>query len=105
MKRSLVIGLLLVFCLIITACSKPETVLIGKWVGMSGSFQFFKDKTGVINPPEGVALPRNVAFKWSMQGSDSVKMDVSTPVGKTYFGKLEGKDVLIIEEDKFVKQK
>jgi hypothetical protein len=105
LKRSIVIGLLLVFSLLMTACSKPESVLIGKWVGTTGSFQFSKDKTGVINPPQGVALPQNVPFKWSVQGSDTVRMDVSAPVGKTYFGKLENKNVLIIEDDKFVKQK
>jgi hypothetical protein len=104
LKTLAIVGSLLALCLLMTACSKPETVLIGKWVGMSGSFQFFKDKTGVINPPEGANLPRNVPFKWNMQGSDTVKIDVGSPVGRTYSGKLESKKVLVVEEDKFVKQ-
>jgi hypothetical protein len=105
MKSSIVIGMLLMLCLVISACSKPERVLVGKWVGKSGTFEFSSNKTGVINPPVGVALPRNVPFKWSIQGNDLVKMDVSAPVERTYFGKLEQKDVLVIEDDKFVKQK
>jgi hypothetical protein len=104
LKAAMFICLVMVFCLITAGCGKPESRLIGKWVGKTGSFEFRKDKTGVINPPEGVALPRNVVFIWSVQGSDTVRIDVGTPVGKTFFGKLESKDALIIEDDKFVKQ-
>ena len=104
MKSSLLIGLAMILCLFMTACSK-ESKLIGKWVGDTGSFEFSKDKTGLINPPQGTNLPTNVPFKWSMQGSDTVRMDVGAPVGRMYFGRLESSDTLIIEDGKFVKQK
>jgi hypothetical protein len=100
----MLITLLMVICLSTAGCGKPESRFIGKWVGKTGSFDFLKDKTGVINPPEGIALPRNVQFKWSIQGNDMVRIDVGPPVGKTYFGKMESKDSLVIEDDKFVKQ-
>ena len=105
MKTKYFAFLVMVLCLLTAGCGKPESRLVGKWVGKTGSFEFMKDKTGVINPPEGIALPRNVQFKWSIQGSDTVRIDVGPPVWKIYFGKLESKDALIIEEDKFVKQK
>ncbi len=104
MKRSILVTMFAVFCLVIAACGRPESKLIGKWMGKTGSFEFMKDKTGVINPPEGVALPHNVRFKWSVQGNDMVRIDVGPPVQKSYFGKLENKNSLIIEDDKFVKQ-
>ena len=105
MKTKYFAFLVMVLCLLTAGCGKPESRLVGKWVGKTGSFEFMKDKSGVINPPEGIALPRNVQFKWSIQGSDTVRIDVGTPVWKIYFGKLESRDSLIIEEDKFVKQK
>ena len=105
MKTKYFAFLVMVLCLLTAGCGKPESRLVGKWVGKTGSFEFMKDKTGVINPPEGIALPRNVQFKWSIQGSDTVRIDVGPPVLKIYFGKLESRDALIIEEDKFVKQK
>jgi len=105
MKTKYFAFLVMVLCLLTAGCGKPESRLVGKWVGKSGTFDFIKDKTGIINPPEGIALPRNVQFKWSIQGSDTIRIDVGPPVGKTYFGKLESKDALIIEDDKFVKQK
>jgi hypothetical protein len=104
LKASIFISLVMVLCLITAGCGKPESRLIGKWVGKTGSFEFKKDKTGIINPPEGVSLPRNVIFVWSIQGTDTVRIDVGPPVTKIYFGKLEGRDSLIIEEDKFVRQ-
>jgi hypothetical protein len=88
-----------------TGCGKPESKFVGNWVGKTGTFQFMKDKTGVINPPPGVDLPRNVRFKWSLQGSDTVRIDVGPPIGKSFFGKMVTSDNLIIEDDKFVKQK
>jgi hypothetical protein len=105
MRTTIIACLVMLLCLLVAGCSRPESILVGQWVGKTGSFVFMKDKTGVINPPEGIALPRNVPFKWSVQGSDTVRIDVGPPVGKTFFGKLESKDALIIEEDKFVKQK
>lgn len=105
MKSLFILSLIMLFCLFASGCSKPESKFTGKWVGKTGSFEFLKDKTGVINPPEGIALPKNVQFKWGLQGSDTVRIDVGPPVGKTFFGKLITDDDLIIEEDKFVRQK
>ncbi len=104
MKTTIFIILLMSFCLVFAGCSNPESRLVGKWVGKTGSFSFAKNKTGIINPPEGVPLPRNVPFNWSIQGSDTVRIDVGPPVGRTYFGKMENKNALIIEDDIFVKQ-
>lgn len=104
MKTTLLITLFMVFFLFTAGCGGPESKLVGKWVGKTGSFEFMKDKTGIVNPPEGIALPRNVRFIWSVQGSDTVRIDVGPPIQKSFFGKLENKNSLIIEEDKFVKQ-
>jgi hypothetical protein len=106
LKKTIISLLLFVFCICLAGCGNPESRLIGKWVGKSGSFEFKKDKSGLINPPAGIVdLPRNVPFKWVVQGRDSVRIDVGPPIGKSYFGKLEGKDSLIIEDDKFTKLK
>jgi len=105
LKTSIIAGLILSLCLLSFGCSKNESKFTGKWVGQTGSFEFLKDNTGVINPPKGVDLPRDVRFKWGLQGSDTVKIDVGPPVGKTFFGKLINKDSLVIEEDKFVRQR
>ena len=106
MKVSSIIGFVLLFCcLVMTGCGKPEATLVGKWVGRTGSFEFFKDKTGFVNPAPGQpTLPTNVPFKWTVVGSDEVRMYLPIAGGKTVFGKLESKKVLIIEDDKFVKQ-
>ena len=53
MKTTIIACLVMVLCLIAAGCSKPESRLVGKWVGKTGSFDFMKDKTGIINPPEG----------------------------------------------------
>jgi hypothetical protein len=105
LKTSIIAGLILLVCLFASGCGKNESKFTGKWVGQTGSFEFMKDNTGVINPPDGVALPRDVRFKWGLQGSDMVRIDVGPPVGKTFFGKLINKDSLVIEEDKFVRQR
>jgi hypothetical protein len=105
MKSKIIVCLVLLICAMATGCSKPESKFTGKWIGKTGSFDFSKDKTGVINPPLGVDLPRNVQFKWSLQGRDIVRIDVGPPVGKSYFGKLQNNDAIIIEDDTFVKQK
>ena len=99
------IGFGALLCMLVVACGKPESRLVGKWAGRTGSIEFFKNKTGVINPPPGANLPLNTPFTWSVQGSDTVKMDVGAPAGRTTFGKLEGKDSLIVEDDKFIKLK
>jgi hypothetical protein len=99
-------GLLMVFIIFTTSCSKPESRLIGKWVGSTGTIEFFRNKTGLMNPPrEGIDLPANVRFIWRVDGRDIVTMIIDTPRGKTSFGKLLDNDTLIVEEDKFVKQK
>jgi hypothetical protein len=101
-----IIGLVITLCcLMLAGCAKPEATLIGKWVGRTGSFEFLADKTGIINPAPGQpALPTNVHFKWAVVGSDEVRMYLPIEGGKTVFGKLESKKVLIIEDDKFTKQ-
>jgi hypothetical protein len=106
MNASRFIGLVMVLCfLVMTGCSKPEAVLVGKWVGKTGSFEFFKDKTGLINPSAGqTSLPTNVPFKWSVVGSDEVRMLFPISGGRTIFGKLESRKVLIVEDDRFMKQ-
>ena len=89
-----------------SGCAKPESRLIGKWVGQTGTIEFFSNKTGVINPPVWRKdLPVNTRFTWKVEGSDIVTMFIDVPGGRTAFGKLEGKDALIVEDDKFVKQK
>ncbi len=106
MKSLTIFGLVMVFCcMVLAGCSKPESVLVGKWVGKTGSFEFFKDKTGVVNPSQGqTSLPSNVPFKWSVMGEDEVRMLIPVGGGRTIFGKLEAKKVLIIEDDRFIKQ-
>jgi hypothetical protein len=105
MKFKIAVSILLMLFVIALGCSKPESKFTGTWIGRTGSFQFSNDRTGVINPPGGVNLPKNVQFKWSLQGNDTVRIDVGPPVGKIFFGKLVSNDNLIIEDDKFVKQK
>jgi hypothetical protein len=96
----------MVILLCATSCSRPESRLIGKWLGSTGTIEFFKDKTGLINPPkERMDLPANVQFKWRVEGSDIVTMMINVPGGRTSFGKLQDDGTLIVEEDKFVKQK
>jgi len=106
MNASRIIGLVMVLCLLVmTGCSKPESVLVGKWVGKTGSFEFFKDMTGIVNPTQGQTnLPTNVPFKWSVVGSDELRMLFPIGGGRTIFGKLESRKVLIVEDDRFVKQ-
>lgn len=96
----------IICCLAVVGCGKPESVIIGKWVGKTGSFEFFKDKTGIVNPSPGQAgLPTNVPFKWSIVGDDEVRMLMPIGGGRTIFGKLENKKILIVEDDRFMKQK
>ncbi|MFZ3209264.1 MAG: hypothetical protein WA140_10580 [Geobacteraceae bacterium] len=104
LKNCVIITLALVLTLALLSCSKPESRMIGKWVGNSGSFQFYNNKTGVMNPPEGVRLPGNIPFTWEIQEKDSIMLIIAPPVGKRVSAKLESKNVLVIEDDKFVKQ-
>lgn len=106
MKTSMFMGLLILILSVTTSCSRVESRLIGKWVGSTGTIEFFKNKTGLINPPkERIDLPANVSFIWRVEGSDIVAMIINVPGGRTSFGKLMGSDTLIVEEDKFIKQK
>lgn len=104
MKHLIRVVLVTALLSLAVACSS-EPDMVGKWVGKTGSFEFSSDKTGVINPPADRAdLPKNVGYNWSIQGKDTVKMEIGAPVGKVIFGKLEGKNVLVVEEDKFTRQ-
>jgi len=105
--RNSIFAFLLIALLVFAAgCSKPESRLVGKWVGQTGSLEFFSNKTGVINPPAWRKdLPVNTRFTWKVEGNDTVTMIIDVQGGRTAFGKLEGKDALIVEDDKFVKQK
>jgi hypothetical protein len=105
MKSKIAVSLLSILLFAILGCSKPESKYVGMWSGKTGTFQFDDNRTGKINPPPGVNLPKDVPFKWSLQGNDTVRIDVGPPIGKTFFGKLISKDNLIIEDDKFEKQK
>jgi hypothetical protein len=90
----------------VAGCGSPESRLVGKWVGKTGSIEFFKDKTGVINPPNGVTdLPANVQFKWDFVQKGTVRMIIAIGGGKTSLAKFSGRNVLIVEEDRFVKGK
>jgi hypothetical protein len=105
MKSKFAVSLLSILLLAIFGCSKPESKYVGIWSGKTGTFQFADNMTGLINPPAGVNLPKNVPFKWSLQGKDTVRIDVGPPIGKTFFGKMISNENLIIEDDKFVKMK
>ncbi|ACH38148.1 lipoprotein, putative [Citrifermentans bemidjiense Bem] len=104
MKRLVVGILVLVSLATVISCSKPESRLIGKWVGKSGSFQFNENKTGVMNPPAGVNLPHDIRFSWALRGDDSIQLSIQPPVAKNVLARFEGKKVLVIEDDKFVKE-
>ncbi|WP_026842238.1 hypothetical protein [Citrifermentans bremense] len=104
MKR-LVVGILVFVSLAtVISCSKPESRLLGKWVGKSGSFQFNENKTGIMNPPAGVNLPHDIRFVWALRDDDSIQLSIQPPVGKNVLARFQGKKVLVIEDDKFVKE-
>ena len=91
--------------IVVTGCSSPspESRLVGKWIGKTGSIEFFKDKTGLINAPiEQLDLPVNVQFKWEVVDKDSVRMNIAVNGGKTTLAKFDGK-ALIVEDDRFEK--
>ena len=96
---------LLSVLIIFSGCGSPESKFVGKWVGKTGSIEFFKNKTGLINPPaRRLDLPANVHFIWRVEGSDTVTMIFDLPGGRTSFGKLVRKNTLEVEDDEFVKQ-
>lgn len=106
MKQSILIILAMALLFLVTGCSSPESRLVGKWVGTTGTIEFFKDKTGIMNPPkERGDMPTNVSLRWDMPDKESVRLVVAIKGGMTSIARLEGKDVLILEGDRFVKQK
>ena len=105
MKSSIRMILAMAVLIAITGCSSSitESKLVGKWVGKTGSVEFFKDKTGLINAPiEQLDLPVNVQFRWEIVEKDSVRMNIAVNGGKTTVAKFDGK-ALIVEDDRFEK--
>jgi len=105
LKSSIRMILAMAVLIAITGCSSSitESKLVGKWVGKTGSVEFFKDKTGLINAPiEQLDLPVNVQFKWEIVDKDSVRMVIAIGGGKTTLAKFDGK-ALIVEDDRFEK--
>lgn len=103
--RGFAVCALLLLVVFAAGCSSPESNVVGVWASKTGSIEFFKDKSGVINPPQGEPdLPKNVKFQWSIEGEDVVNMTLEPPISKVVKAKLDGKKVLIVEEDRFVKQ-
>ena len=87
-------------------CDNTDSRLVGKWVGKTGSIEFFINKTGIINPPGGqLDLPANVQFRWDVLDKERVLMSFTTGGGKNVIGKFAGKEALIVEDDRFVKQR
>jgi hypothetical protein len=106
LKSFIYIVLAAAVLMVVAGCSSPEARLVGKWVGQTGSIEFFKDKTGVINPPkEQTDLPPIVQFKWKIEQKDNVRMDIAVNGGKTSVARFEGNKVLIVEDDRFTKVK
>ena len=104
MKSFIYILLAASILIAVAACSSPESGLVGKWVGRTGTVEFFKDKTGVINAPkEQTNLPANVQFRWDIAQKGTVRMVIAIDGGKTSLAKFAGKKVLIIEDDRFTK--
>ena len=106
MKSFIYSMLIAIVLTVVTGCSSPESRLVGKWVSTTGTLEFFKDKTGIINAPkEQTDLPANVQFKWDFVQKDSVRMIIATGGGKITFAKFDGRKVLIVEDEKFTKLK
>ena len=106
MKSFIYIMVAAAFLMMVAGCSSPESRLEGKWVGKTGVIEFFKDKTGVINPSQGQTdLPTNVHFRWDLVEKDSVRMIVDVAGGKTTVAKFDGRKVLVVEDDRFTKAK
>jgi hypothetical protein len=105
MKSLKVLGAVLFFCgLVVTGCGKSDS-LVGKWVGSSGRFEFAKDHTGIMVPAQpGPGIPASVPFKWSAEGANEVRILLPNAGKQTVIGKLDQNHVLVIEDDKFVKQ-
>ena len=106
MKLFIYSMLMAIVLTVVTSCGSPESRLVGKWVSTTGTIEFFKDKTGVINPPkEQTDLPVNVQFKWDFVQKGTVRMIIAIGGGKISLAKFNGRNVLIVEEDRFTKAK
>ena len=106
MKSLIYLMLAAAVLIAVTGCGSPESRLVGKWVGKTGSIEFFKDKTGVINAPKEVTdLPANVRFSWDFVQKGTVRMIIAIGGGKISFAKLDGRNTLIVEDDRFTKAK
>lgn len=104
MKRSIWVVLLIAVLFTACGCQSKESKLTGKWAGKTGSIEFFANNTGVINPPkEHNELPSRVPFKWDFVQKDSVRMVIAIGGGRTTFAKFDGKDGLVVEDDRFSK--
>lgn len=102
--------LLLSLLLPVLGCSKPESSLVGKWASEKTAtvMEFNSDKTGVIHPRSGTNLPPSIDFKWTMEGADQFRVEMTLPgaaAAPTGVGRLVEKDSMIFEDDPFRKMK
>ena len=84
--------LILVLAIVAISCSSPKSKLLGKWVeqkDMVQSFEFFKDKTCVMN----IEMTQK-SCKWETVDDSRIKIDVE---GLVMMSNFEG-DNLIVED-------
>ncbi len=109
--RSVITSLTIMLCLLsFSACSKPESKLVGTWINekTSSSMEFKSDKTGVIHQKTHADIPADLAFKWTMLGDKQFRVEATVPGSpdlSTAEGRLEGSDTLILQNDTFKKMK
>ncbi|QXE85605.1 hypothetical protein KP003_14590 [Geomonas nitrogeniifigens] len=104
MKRLSLLTLTLCTLVFLVSCSKPEDNLPGKWVGATGSLTFKADKTGVMSLPEGAPQAISIPFTWEVKDKTAISFKFPHPVSKVVTGKFESKKVILLEDDKFIKQ-
>jgi len=100
--------MVLLVCLVVSGCSKPEAKLVGKWknVKTESIIEFNGDHTGVIYQRDNPDIPPNIPFKWTMLKDNQIKVAVGAPGASSApeaHGRLESKDTLILENDTFKK--
>jgi len=115
MKKATFKGLATVFATVVllvvmAACSKPESMLIGTWKSAktASTMEFKQDKTGVLNPKSGESLPPVIPFTWSMQEDGQFTIEIrpaGAPTPSTGRGKVEKNGTLVLEGDSFQKMK
>jgi len=110
MRLFSIILLLMVLLIPVLGCSKPESKVAGKWINekTSSSIEFNSDKTGVIHQRTQVGLPPDLAFRWKMVNDGQFEVEVTVPGNPTpskATGKLEGNDILVLQNDTFKKMK